>query len=337
MKTEVDGDADVRTGVGERAVHRLAIANAYIARRTEQRNGLRQPVRARRLAHGLDVRLGQMRAGHDPEAVGRIAAVQLRHEVEPVRTPVEDRRIPVRGAVLMPRHGTTESRLLDEEHFVERREVIAVDRGRDAQQIRMPVYAEARVGILQGARDHLQHVVRRIIGRGRFDHLRGMPALVALRSADRIGQRPDERKTEHLAVRIQRRAPVAVKSHFRFRGRPIQDAVEIPLKVREFFSSENVFEYIEAAAPIRFQDVFAERSVGVETNGAAIAERPGAVFSRRSIGLHLRFVLAVVRGNRGNGVQGHLARLSENSGIMMGAVLHLRNRAPAIRGPVRAM
>ena len=111
----------------------------------------------------LDVDLAQLvRARHDPQAVGRGAAVELGHEVEAVRALVPVRAVPVRPAVLVPGDRSAQARLLDPQRLVEGREVGAVDRRRDGQQARMAIDAQRGLGELQRAQDQIDDLFRRV-------------------------------------------------------------------------------------------------------------------------------------------------------------------------------
>src|SRR5208282_550703 len=114
MEPEVDRDPNIFAGVCKRAVNCLPVADHYIAGRTDEGYRFRQAIRTRRLHHRLDIRFAvPMGPRHDPQPIGRVTTVQLCHEVEAVSALVEARTVPMGPAVLMPGHGTAQSRLLD--------------------------------------------------------------------------------------------------------------------------------------------------------------------------------------------------------------------------------
>ena len=133
-----------------------------------------------------------MRTRYDPQTIGGVAAVELRHEVEAVRALVERGIVPVRPAVLMPRDRTAEARLLDPHRLVEWHEVLAVDGLGDLQQLRMAIEPKARIGELQRAEHELHDIFGRLFRRRRFRHLHRMAPVGKLGTADRIGKRLDE-------------------------------------------------------------------------------------------------------------------------------------------------
>ena len=151
MKSEVDRDPWVGTLVRERAVHDLPVGHGNVARATHDRYRVGQSIGARLGGQRHDVGLADVGPGNHPDAIGGGAAIQLRHEVEAVAGLVEVRTIPVRGAILMPRHRGAQPGILDEDGLVEGCEVVAVDLGRHRQQLRVPIHAQAGVGELKRA------------------------------------------------------------------------------------------------------------------------------------------------------------------------------------------
>ena len=66
-------------------------------------------------------------AGQHPDAVAGGAGIELRHEVEAVRSHVPVGRVPMGHAVPMPGDRRPQARLLDEGHFVVGHEILAED------------------------------------------------------------------------------------------------------------------------------------------------------------------------------------------------------------------
>ena len=183
MEAEVDRHPRQRAGVGERAVHALPVGDRHVAGRAHERHRLGQPVRAGGVDHRRDVDLAAaVRAGDDPQPVGRRAAVQLRHEVEAVGAAVEVGAVPVRPTVLVPGDRSAEARLLDPDRLVERHEVVAVHRRRDGEQERVAVQAQARGRELQRRVDELHDPLRRLRRRRGLVHLRRVATVGRARS-----------------------------------------------------------------------------------------------------------------------------------------------------------
>ena len=269
MEPEVDRDPRVGAGVGERPVHALAVGDRHVAGGADERHGVGEPVGAGGLDHRLDVDLAhEVRAGHDPQPVGRRAAVELAHEVEAVGAAVELRAVPVRPAVLVPRHRPAEAGLLDPHRLVERHEVVAVDRRRHARagrDGRTPAGRRGRTAAIRG----------RSAGRGRARPpaasgsiiLAGCRPLTARGAADRVGQRLDPAQVAVAPVGAERRTTVAVEGGALGDRRVVEHRDDVALDVLQLLGAQHALEDVEAGAVVGLDDRRVDGAVAVKRIG----------------------------------------------------------------------
>ena len=295
MEAEHDRDAPCFGSVGERAVQRLAVADGHVARLAEHGHRVRQAVGSGRRHFRLDVDLAALvAAGHHPKGVLRRRRMQLRHVVEAVDVFVPARMVPVRRAVLMPRHGGAEPRLLDPDGVRERREVRAVDALGGAQEVRVSVQPQAGVHDVQTAVDEVDGPRRRIGRRRRLGHLRRMAAIVLVRAAVGIGERLAEGERRNPQVLPEGRSAALVHSGAGFVRRTRQQRGEFAPQVLDFRTLQHAFQNVEAVAAVGTGDVRVELSGIVEAQRPAIAEAKRTRFAAREVGVRC-FLLSHVR------------------------------------------
>ena len=140
METEVHGHPPLEAAVGKGSVQQLAVADDHVARITNHGHRPHQSFAARLRDQLLDVELPHLVGTRKhPDPIDRSAPMDLGHEIESVDVLVELRALPMGHAVLMPGDRGADSRLLDEERFVEGNEVRPVDRLGDPQEFGMGV------------------------------------------------------------------------------------------------------------------------------------------------------------------------------------------------------
>ena len=184
-----------------RTVHDLAVRDDHVPRSADERDGVRQALRTGGVDESLDVCLPRaVGAGNHPQAVRRVATVQLSHEIEAVGAGIEFGAGPVGPAVLVPSHRSTEAWVLDPDRLIEGYEVLTVDRRGDREQLRMAIQAEARVGELEGTDDQVQDLRGRPDRGGGLHHLHRVPAFHRLGAPERVGQRGRPRERERPVV-----------------------------------------------------------------------------------------------------------------------------------------
>jgi hypothetical protein len=102
-----------------------------------------------------------------------------------------------------------------------------------------------------------------------------------------------------------------------FGRQPVEDGLDIGVDVGELIGLQYAFEDVEAAAPVGIEDILGKFAVGVETDGAAIAQCEGPALTLAQIGLHCGF-LGTVPGRRACQHRAHgdiLVCLHSRSGV----------------------
>src|SRR5579872_3670920 len=295
MKTEVDRHANILAGIRKGSVNRLAAGDRNVAGRADHRHRIRQALRTGRRDHRLDVLLGAaMRSRDDPQSVGGVASIELRHEVEPVSSLVQLGTLPVRPAILMPRDRAAEPGLLYPYRLVERSEVGTVDRFGDFQQLRMAIETQACIGELQRTEYELDDPLGRTFGRSRLGHLHRMTSVGIRGAADRIGERFYPTHGWGLAIGPERRSSLAIDDRT-FRDRRVRDDVgHVALDVLEFVVLQQSLEDIEPAALVSIEDRAIEVALGIEADRAAIAEPHRAFLALATIALHRSLIGPII-------------------------------------------
>ena len=165
----------------------LAIGDPDVTGRANHRHRLRQTLTARFGNHCFDIDPAVLvGARHHPEAIGRGTAIELCHDIEAVYPLIPVRVVPMGGAVLMPGDGGAASRFLDEKCFVERHEIVTVDRRRHLEQIWLAIGSKAGLGKLQRAKNEINHLAWRIGRRGRLGHFYRVSAIGQIGTAERV-------------------------------------------------------------------------------------------------------------------------------------------------------
>lgn len=191
-----------------------------------------------------------------------------------------------------------------------RHEVLAVDRGRDGEQVRMPVDAQSRGHVLaHGA--HAQHrVVRGIaVGLG-LGHAAGMATGIRFRAALRIGQRFAE--VVDLARRIgaEGRAPLRIDLGARGDGRPLQHFPGLAAQLLDFLRTDYPLEDVVAVFPVRGQDIGVQAAVLVKADRSAIADRA------RTLGAALSELDHFLRMLRSRELGGSFGEIHHHAGVL---------------------
>jgi len=281
MESEGERDAEIRRGVGERAMQHLAIDNGGISPFAGQRHRARQALAAavfrdQLLDIDMPVLVG---TGHDPEAVPGRARVKLDLKIETVNSLVPIRRVPMGDAVLVPGNRAAETRLLDEDRVIIGNEVLAVDRLGDRQKGGMAVEAQARFHRLAHTAHQEECVFRRIRVGGGLRHLARVPPREHIGAPPRVGQRFHKDVGFTGEVQAQRRSALGV--HFRVRsdGGALDHVGGVGTKLRELRRSDHPFKDVIAVFPVGGQDVRMELAVGIETDRPAIADLASDAFA----------------------------------------------------------
>ena len=79
--------------------------------------------------------------------------------------------------ILVPSDRTTQARVLDPHRFVKRHKVVAINSGRNTQQIWMTISAQTGLGKLQRTQHQLQDMLGRAVWRIRLNHLSRMTTI----------------------------------------------------------------------------------------------------------------------------------------------------------------
>ena len=247
-------DAPLRGTVGKRAVQGAAVHHAAVAGRQHHRHGFRQPLADGRKAAVVGQPPAAMAAGHHPQAVLRRAVRPGDGEVEAVRLAAAVRLFqgsaivrPVGTAVLMPGRGCAFPGGLVEHALVERHEVLAVDAGRHAQDLRMRVGAQRRIHHQQRMRNQA--------------HAEGLAIGLALPLVQGVVAGEPRRPAMPIHIRP-----------FGNRG-TIQHGVELSREFRDFGTRQHASEDVEAGAAVRRQDVSRQAPAAVEAHRPAVAKR----------------------------------------------------------------
>ena len=216
----------------------------------------------------------------------------------------------------MPRDRGASTRLLDEHRLVERHEIIAVDCGGHRQQLRMGIDPQGGFRELQGAEDQVDHVLGRIVGGFRLEHLHRMPTTRRVGAAERITQRlgPEQRRRGMSGT--QRRAAPGIDMGAFLRWQTAQDVPQVRLDIRQFCFGQHVFEDIETAAPIGVEDLRVHLAVRREADRTTVAQAERSTFARIEVCLHRGLFGAVVDGQGGDRLVHGLASGALRSGLV---------------------
>ncbi len=294
MEAKVERHARIGAHVREGAVQSLAIADRDVAGRTDHRNGVGQTLRASGPGERGDVHLAAMRAGHNPEPIRGVAAVELRHEVEAVGVLAERGALPVRPAILVPGDRAAEAGVLDPDRLVEGREVRAVDRLGHRQELRVAVETQTGFRELERAEHELEHVGGGAGGPARLEHLHRVAAVGGSGPAERVGEGLDPAQVARDTAAAERRPPLAVELRVLRHRRPFQELVHVALEVGELVLAEQALEDVEAAARVRRPNLGSQRAARVEAQRPAIAEAECPRGALRAVARHRRLFVAVI-------------------------------------------
>ena len=182
----------------------------------------------------------------------------------------------------------------DEEGVGERHEVLAVDRGGDREELRVPVRSNARFRELEGTENEVHHLLRRVRGGDRLGHLYRVPAVREVGAAEGIGERLRPEEGRGLAAEGEGGPALRIHRRPLLDRKPVDDVEEVRLDVVELLLAEHPFEDVETAPPVGVEDVRVERPVGAETDRAAVSELKGAAFAVLQVRLEGRLFRAVV-------------------------------------------
>ena len=150
VKAKVDCKPRFKAAVGEGAVQRLAVAHHHVSAIADKRYGAIYSLALRLTDEVANIDLTQLVAARkDPHTINRSAPIELSHKVKAVNIFIKVGAVPVCDAVLVPRDGGTNSRFLNEQGFIERCEVCAVNRLSNLQKMGMRIGAKAGIGEAQ--------------------------------------------------------------------------------------------------------------------------------------------------------------------------------------------
>lgn len=102
-----------------------------------------------------------------------------------------------------------------------------------------------------------------------------MPTAHQVGAADRVAQRLDEREGRFAELQPQRRAALGVHLRATSNGSAAELRCHVVAKFSELVLADHVLEDVEAVPPVSVQDVVGERIAFLETDWAAVAQRPG--------------------------------------------------------------
>jgi hypothetical protein len=195
---------------------------------------------------------------------------------------------------LMPGDRGAEAGLLDEQRLVERREVVAVDRGGDREQTGMAVDAQLGLAELQRAEDEIDDLLGRVRRRRGLEHLHRVAAIGEAGAAHRIAERLRPEQGRRLAVGGDRTTPLGIEFRPLARRQAIEHTTHIGFDLGEFLDPDHALEDVEAATPIGVKDVRMHAALRVEADRPAIAQGRGALRALCKIGIHRRLLATVV-------------------------------------------
>ena len=189
-------------------------------------------------------------------------------------------------------------RLLDEEGFGERHEVLAVDRRHDRKQLGVAVEPHAGLRELERPEDEVDYLLRGVRGRDRLQHLDRVPAVREIGAAEGIGKRLRPEEGRGLAAVTEGGSTLRIHRGVLLARKAVEDVEDIGLDVGEFLFADHPLEDVEAAAPVGVEDVRRELSVLIEADRAAVPEREGAALAFREVCLEGSLFRAVVCAGR---------------------------------------
>ena len=200
----------------------------------------------------------------------------------------------MRPAVLVPRHRPPEARRFDPHGFVERDEVVAVDRGGNREQVGMAVGAQAGVRVLQRAEHDLHDPLRRAIGSDRLEHLHLVAAVGVGRAAERVRQRPHPVDVPRGAVAAERGAAVAIDPGALRHGETIDHGGDVAFDVVQLVGPEHAREHVESVLLVGVDDRRVDPAVGGVPDRPPVAERHRTLGALGPVAGHGRFLGAIV-------------------------------------------
>ena len=190
-------------------------------------------------------------------------------------------RVPVRRAVLVPCHRGSEPRFLHEGHFVVGHEIVAQESRCHAQQPGMAVEPERGIHEMQIAVEQFDGPRRTAVAQRRLLHRHRMAAVVLVRAAQLIAQRPRQPVGWLYDAVAENRTSVAVDGRAGFYRRARQNAVDVGAQLGQFLGPDHAFEDVEAVRPVGLDDRAVEAALLVEPDWSAVAQlhcpgNPGA-------------------------------------------------------------
>ena len=293
VEAEGERDAQFRRRVGERGVEHLAVDDRDVAGVADERQGAGELLASSVALHPrLDVDLPELvRSRHDPETARRRRGIELHLEVEAVDAFVPVRRTPVGDAVLVPRHRTAETGLLDEDRVGEGHEVVAVDRRGDLEEERVAVEPQSGGHRLAHGVHEEDDVRRRVpVGQG-LRHLRRVTAAQKPGAAPGVRQRLGEEVRRAGVVEPQ--GWPSLRVHFRVRTdrRALQHLVGVAAQFGHLVAVDESLEDVEAVLPVGRQDVRMELAAVGQANRSPVADLGGDAQPFFLVGRHAGGVL----------------------------------------------
>ena len=159
----------------------------------------------------------------------------------------------MRRAVLMPGDRRAEAGLLHEGHFVVGNEIVAQDRCRHGQQSGMAVEAQAGVAQVKISVEQFDGPGRCILAGLWLQHGGRMAAVVLVRPADRIAQRPGPAIGWLQDPLGRGRPPVAIDCGIGRHRRARQHGVDVGAQLLQLLGPDDALEYVEAVRPVDFR------------------------------------------------------------------------------------
>ena len=191
-----------------------------------------------------------MGAGQHPDTVDCGASIQLGHEVKAVDILVKIVAVPVGNAILVPGHGGTNPRILDEQGLIERGKIGAVNGLGHFQQLRVRVGPEASLGKLQGTQQDEGRRRRRVGFSFWLEHFHLVPTVGQRRAPQGISQGLGPNKRHGLAICPQCRLALGVDSAVRTGGKAPAHRRQIRLEIRQFPLLQDAGKHIETVAGV---------------------------------------------------------------------------------------